>query len=157
MKRLVSLAKWVGFVLILLPIFTKKITAQQGPPPVIDSVYTALGLKIPVGEYRPPPIYDQWLHEVAACHNIPVPPIHTKTQWFEVESYSFIGQHIIWLSLAAADGEANQVYVGTPHIWNESIIKHEQTHLLLSWIGYPFWYEHEARFFDVCGIKQGGP
>jgi hypothetical protein len=155
MKRLVSLAKWIGFVLILLPIFTKRMTAQGHEPPIIVAVGDRTDVTRPdLYRIAQPFIYESWWKEIARCQNVVLPEeLARRIKFVVVNSESFIlGRE--WGVMGYASWWTATIYLASGQVFNKQTVQHEMMHLLLTWNGIDQgrnW--HPPEYFDrVCGL-----
>jgi hypothetical protein len=109
-------------------------------------------------ELNPPPQYDRWWHEIAACENLPLPADYKKVRWFAVNAKAFHPAKEPDDTTAAETPEAvGYLWHWTPEIWLalplrnlEWMVKHEMLHVLMMWAGEE--PGHPPERFEVCGL-----
>jgi hypothetical protein len=141
MKRLAEFFQGIVLAIIAILIATaltsEDADAQRGRPPVaaidVRPGWTAIAL-----EYTPPPEYEQWWQEIAACEGLPLPEAHLGVQFFAVATREFQvandptltpGEQPSW-AIGYAHIWTGQIYLAFPFIADPAIVKHEMLHIL---------------------------
>ena len=109
----------------------------------------------PVFAFQQPEIYERWWREIAACQNLILPVELTR-------AFKFVAVNAETMAVNGEFGVLGYASMGTFTIFvveslamNESLIKHEQTHILLGLNGIDQgknW--HPDLYFTRCGISR---
>ena len=163
MKRLMALARWIGFVLIVLPLFPHNGEGQQRPAPLHEMRGPGDSAVLHLTEYTAPPIYAEWWAEIAECEGFPIPTAEQQAsvQWFSVPAIYFAPDGIPLEddggALAGTFDREPAIYIGHPYIWEWPIIEHEMMHMVLHWAGFELGNYHPPEIFTVCGLSIAYP
>lgn len=151
--RLVGFFKGVVLISVVfacIPSLQKECGAQKAP---------VLQLSRPdsIVQYSPPAIYAIWWQEIADCEGLDAHAnLYHFVQFFEVRGTEFYPQGMSSV-LGATFAKDAQIFIASPYIWDESLIKHEMLHALLWLNGFNFGPWHPAEFFMQCGVHPWGP
>lgn len=145
-----------AYALIILAAVCTKVAKGQTQP-VVGTFWTEttapFDTRLPrFSEYRAPPIYKEWAREIAECEGLePLPDsVFARVQFFQVNAPFFRYEENGMVVLAVTFYRTRQVFLGSPYIWNESLIKHEILHLVLEANGYHFGNFHPIEIFGRC-------
>jgi hypothetical protein len=109
-------------------------------------------------EFKAPDLYESWWQDIAACENLPLPPEHLQTRFYQVNAQVFIPQGLSFWVLAVTYPEFNEIYISDSNIWRKSTVEHEMLHMLIKWNHVPEGDDGHPkdRFDNVCGITITG-
>lgn len=118
----------------------------------------------PFGPINKNPTYDRWWHEIAKCTGLPLPDKYKDVRFYFINQDRFRPWNMK-PKPAFVDGvaylEAAEIYLGINHALDESIVKHEQAHVLIYWAGkdsvgdHPLEYYPDVNTADAkCGVTR---
>jgi hypothetical protein len=148
-----------ALLIACLILCTREAEAQGFPPSPVRPETPPVSADYPEQfRFAPPKIYEKWWREIAECHDLVFPPeLAVKVRFFAVNAETMmIGDH--GQALAFSPPWLATIYVVLPHVYTESIIKHEFLHQLLTWNGIDQGRDwHPAKYFEHCGIRTTYP
>lgn len=114
------------------------------------------------GQYIPDEIYEKWWVEIAACEQLPLPPVHYLVRFYQINAIHFydalrpslgldlFGNLVIRWAVGMSYPEDLEMYVALPSREVEIVLKHEMIHFLMFWAGEPGGHPPER--FETCGV-----
>src|SRR5690349_9408044 len=137
-KIIREMAWIVGFMVLVLPAITKSKLFSQEPErhsiraSVRPNDSTKYVPSLPwVSEYEPPPIYEQWWKDIAACENLPYPGELTKrVTWIQINSRTFRLGSRPGNTFGFTDEPHLTIYVAIASQLEPEVILHEMAHQL---------------------------
>lgn len=108
-------------------------------------------------EYGQPKIYETWWKEIAACEHIKLPESHNRVRFFEVNAAAYIPTGFVFWVDGATYPTISEIYLATPYVFSEEVVKHEMLHWIIWADGYRLVDQHPIEMFEICGIHQTGP
>lgn len=111
----------------------------------------------PYREYRQKKIYETWWREIAECEGLELPGSYKQVRFFHVNGRAFMpAEYPVWLD-GLTYPKIGRIYVATPYIFSEALVKHEMLHWILWALGYRLTDQHPVEMFEKCGIHIQGP
>lgn len=147
-----------GFLILLIPLI---VSGQQD-----DSISIVLPDTVrlnpayqDIAQFRPPPIYQEWLKRIAVCEDLQIPPKDEldKLNFYLVNHENFRQDTLSVAADAILYARKHLILIRIASVYDYQVVAHEFLHFLL-WYTYGNKYQppnevHPYKYFGKCNIR----